>query len=171
MFTQSTRKSPAPPIVTLEQIKSAAVIADNIDDDYLSFLTSAATEIVERYTRRKLTPHSVVAEVPMSRLSFHLPYPDNINIISVTSGADSVNYEFSDVSNLLTITGPVTESTTIINYDAGMLDGEVPYPLQQAIKVIVSEMYENRLEATTDSVNEVSFSSKRLMNLYRVDTL
>jgi uncharacterized phiE125 gp8 family phage protein len=186
---------PATEVLTLEQAKQQSRIDFNDDDDYFTFLCTAARVAVEEHTSRSLITQTWALGVP------HFPWRDRIllprgpvqSVASVTY-TDSTQTQFTmlqgtdyllDLSQelaqvvvpfgrtwptaVLSTAAPIT-ITFVGGY--GATAAAVPAPIVIAIKQLTASWYDNResyaLARTTQAAVELPMAFQALLNTYRL---
>tara|TARA_R110000737_G_scaffold225887_1_gene240631 strand:+ start:33 stop:611 length:579 start_codon:yes stop_codon:yes gene_type:complete len=180
------------PIVEINELKEHLRITFNDDDNYIVELEYAARRMVEEFTNLfllKTTGEQYGNTFNDLEILFKSPlFPDAVNsIVSyyqnggwivlpvnereiVRAMKPSRVYATADFSN------PTTDDVFQawkIEYNVGFTDvAEVPQPIKQAIKIIVSDMYENRQSVIVGKiVSEIPRTAQYLMNPYKIQTL
>lgn len=159
--------SPAQEPVSLQDIKLHLRIGHSAEDDYLESLIISARSQIESYLGRALITQTrglYLNSFPRVGCGIEIPNPPLQSISTVqyydSSGVlqtiDSENYFVADKSAPAFIipvnsySWPSTQvgrpQSVIVTYVAGYGDEpvSVPYPIKQAIKLIVGYFYENR---------------------------
>ncbi len=187
-----SKTAPAKEPVGLEEMKAWARIDDFDNDVMISGNITAARRWVEALTHRALITQTFVFKIdsfpgPITTV-IELPGGNTQTLTSIayldTDGDSqtwaSANY-IADLVSQPALVGlaygidwpsirewalPIT-----ITYSAGYGDdpGDVPEELRTAIKIIASDLYENREDSIIGaSVVTASWSAKRLVDAYRV---
>tara|TARA_R110000772_G_scaffold258052_1_gene375096 strand:+ start:330 stop:908 length:579 start_codon:yes stop_codon:yes gene_type:complete len=180
------------PIVEIRELKEHLRITFNDDDNYIVELEYAARRMVEEFTNlfllrttgeqygntfndlKILFKSPLFPDAENSRVSY---YQNGGWIVLPTIEREIVRamkpsrvYATADFSN------PTTDDVFQawkIEYTVGFPDvAEVPQPIKQAIKIIVSDMYENRQSVIVGKiVSEIPRTAQYLMNPYKIQTL
>ena len=181
------------PIVVLDELKQHLRITFNDDDNYIIELEYAARRMVEEFTNLFLLKTTGVQYgntfndlkilfksplFPDSETGARVSYYQNGGWITlptiqreiVRAMKPSRVYTTADFSN------PTTDDVFQawkIYYTVGFPTiAEIPQPLKQAIKIIVSDMYENRQSVIVGKiVSEIPRTAQYLMNPYKIQTL
>jgi|TARA_R110000744_G_scaffold215564_2_gene334364 uncharacterized phiE125 gp8 family phage protein len=179
-------------IVTTSELKTHLRITFNDDDNYIVDLEKAAVRMVEEFTNlfllrtngeqygntfndlKILFKSPLMEDAATSRVSY---YQNGGWIVMPTIEREIVRaikpsrvYATADFSN------PTTDDVFQawkINYNVGYNTiADIPQPLKQAIKIIVSDMYENRQSVIVGKiVSEIPRTAQYLMNPYKIQTL
>ena len=180
-------------IVTTSELKTHLRITFSDDDNYIDDLEKAAVRMVEEFTNLFLLKTSGIQygnTFNDLKILFKSPlYPDS------ETGARVSYYQNGGWITLPTIqreivramkpsrvytTADFSNPTTDDVFQAWKIDytvgfptiAEIPQPLKQAIKIIVSDMYENRQSVIVGKiVSEIPRTAQYLMNPYKIQTL
>ena len=181
------------PIVDITELKQHLRITFNDDDNYIVDLEKAAVKMVEEFTNLFLLKTTGVQYgntfndlkilfksplYPDSETGARVSYYQNGGWITlptiqreiVRAMKPSRVYATADFSN------PTTDDVFQawkIEYTVGYLKTpEIPQPIKQAIKIIVSDMYENRQSVIVGKiVSVIPRTAQYLMNPYKIQTL
>ncbi len=160
--------------ISLHHIKSHLRLDSNLEDDYLEKLIKTATKSIENYLQRSLILKTWKCLIPnQNSVTIHnikLYHPPLFNILNVceilseTEKRTIKRYTLTPHTHIptLSVYGKSIEVTYKAGYGENYLN--IPEPLQQAITLLVGEMFEKRVECV-DVVNE---SVKFLLQPYRI---
>lgn len=168
MFTKIQRVEPLR-IITLGEAKHQLNMIDFEDDDtHIGSLIDVASAMCEKHGEFKklYSTCTVTGEFEACNRSMFLPYHPVTSVTSLKTSDDTdVEYTFSSISERLTITDPnvVLSETLTIVYTAGFKQDEIPEMVKQAVKIIVSDLYNNRESVIKDKVTEATFNALRLL--------
>ena len=183
---------PAKEPVTQDQAKNHLRVDTTADDDLIDGLIAAARHWVEEYTRRALITQTWEAKLdrfPCSEAeSILLPKSpvqsvgsiSYLDLSGTTQTWDAGNYQVDTVSQHTRIL-PVeaedypseqddTLNTVTITFTAGYGEAEtdVPWPIRQAMLLLIGEMYTRREQGSMEEITEIPFSARALLGPYRV---
>lgn len=162
--------------VTLAEAKAQLRLDDllTVDDDYISALISVARDRCENYCNQFFTEQgiSLVYDVGFPSLLF-LPYPGlTVNSITYTDEnnaqqtLDSADYIVDSINQTITF----LDDYTAINYKVNATTS-VPVQIvgvQQAIKMILTDLYELRTETAVGVSLSDNPAVKALLYPYRL---
>lgn len=179
--------------ISLDEAKVHARIEESEDDAYVLSLIVAAREYVQKFTRRQLitaTWKLLLDDFPGVGGTIELPFPPLQSVGSITyidNNGDSQTLDSSlyrvdtdtepgrvtpaygeQWESARSITGAVT-----VTYDAGYgaTGSTVPMAIRQALKLLVSQWYENREPTISGTITKVPFAAESLLWPYRVNFL
>lgn len=134
--------------ISLAQAKGYLRVSHDDEDDLIESLITAARQWAESYTNKAIVEQTVVAYYDAPQQDFELPLGNATSLTSVTNGGEAVTAKLL-VGNpsIVTIVGDVPVSvdekqSVVITYDAGF--AVAPKNIQQAMKILISDMYEHR---------------------------
>ena len=178
--------------VTLEQMKAHSRIDDFDDDALIDLQITAARRWVENFTHRALITQTYTYKIdsfPNSTTTvIELPGGNTQSVTSIayldTNGDSQTWASANYITDLTSQPGLIGLAFNIawpsirewslpitITYVAGYGDApaDVPAELQAAIKLVASELHENREESVMGStVTSVQWSAQRLAEAYRI---
>lgn len=183
--------------VSLEAAKRHLVIDHAADDTLITLLLEAATTYAERYCNRVFLAQTWQALFPafpvidpcadtfleLSRgtLADDAPivkYLDTAGVEQTLSASVYTVDDASDPGRVRLAPDQEWPSTLArwdavrVEYVAGYNEDEVPAPIQQAILLLVAQMYENRTpEVTGTIVTPIRFAFEALLDVYRIHAL
>lgn len=180
-------------IITTAELKTHLRITFNDDDNYIVDLEKAAVRMVEEFTNLFLLPTlgkqygNVFDDL---RILFKGPQyadPDFVNKVHYYQNGAWVllqqnEFEFVGAIQPARIyptdlfPNPQTDDVFqawYSHYKVGYATiADIPFPLKQAIKIIVSDMYENRQSVIVGKiVSEIPRTAQYLMNPFKIQTL
>lgn len=143
MFSIIQSQTDLSTLVSLDEAKRQCRLlpSDTLDDDDLTHLIAACTDLAQTYTHRLLTPGVIVAESDVYSRSIMLPW-GNVTAIDevLLDGEVYTDYEFSTVTQKLTI--PDSYSKIRITYQAGY--AVLPARVKQGIMMMISTFFNTR---------------------------
>lgn len=187
--------APASEPITLAEAKAHLRLEESGDDTYVTSLIAAARHWVEQTARRGLVTQTweltekafpLDALCPPEKQGFELPFGNLVSVTSLTYvDADGVSQVMSsgDYSvDTATVPGRLRLAygkswpsarlqwdAVKIRYVVGWAQNAVPEPIKQAIKLLVSQMYEQRTpEVTGATLGKVQFAVDALLAPYRL---
>jgi len=174
--------------LSVAQAKTHLRVDHSDEDSLISSFITAAQNMVELYTGRKLQRSVVVENVPYFEASIPLRWP----IVSLTSveylpsGTDGSSYSSTSIYKIYesddnrfiyqkadtTYPSVLGEKLPIkITYSTGYADGEVPDALLQAMYLFIGRMYENGADARElqQVSTNIPTTAEYMMNPYRLN--
>lgn len=171
MYTKIISQQPLQ-IVSLAEAKRQLNIVDSSEDDaHIQLLIDACSELAEGYTNRMLSEGTVNLVTSISTL--FLPYgevTEDESPIVVTSDGVELDYEFNQVSQILTIenkwpASPSTEKS--ITYSAGYK--MAPNCAKLGVLMMISSMFENRENTVVGlSTNDIPLNSMAILDKIKI---
>tara|TARA_R110000868_G_scaffold46291_1_gene153002 strand:+ start:407 stop:988 length:582 start_codon:yes stop_codon:yes gene_type:complete len=180
-------------IITTDELKTHLRITFNDDDNYIVDLEKAAVRMVEEFTNLFLLPTTgkqygnTFNDLEILFKGPQYADPEFVNKVHYYQGGAWVllpqnQMEFVGAIQPARIYGtslfsnPTTDDVFQAwygHYKVGYPTiADIPYPLKQAIKIIVSDMYENRQSVIVGKiVSEIPRTAQYLMNPFKIQTL
>lgn len=162
--------------VSLDEIRNYLRIDGNESDLLLESLITVARSYCENYQHRAYMTQTL--ELTTSGYLFELPRSEELQKIESIKINDAVIPEewYTVWPGLLAVVelNALTEKPVIIRYVTGVdAAAAVPAEVKQAICLLVSHWYENRIAVTTESAapKELPFGVKTLLDMGRVVSL
>lgn len=162
--------------ITLDEAKAQLRIetAFTVDDDYISALISAARDRVESYCNQFFSAQSLsILYQGLIPTIITLPYP-NLTVVDITyTDGDNVSQTIPSgdyIVDSLNQTITLTESYSSINYQvaATVVPPVQIVGVQQAIKIILTDLYELRTETAVGVSLVDNPAVKALLYPYRL---
>jgi uncharacterized phiE125 gp8 family phage protein len=175
--------------LSLSEVKEFLRVDHSDDDNTLAIMISAAREMCEQYTRQIMltttieefydtfptyTPNWMdniyLSRGPVQSVT-SLKYIDSGGDEQIVSSDDYRTDLISQPSRIVSENGwssaKDTVNAVVVRYVVGYSSAsDVPAPLRQGMLLVISEMYENRM----DTVKRLPTASEYLWNPYRVFT-
>lgn len=136
-----------------------------LDDDDLYHLIDTCTNLAQVYTKRLLSPGTVIAESDEYRTLIQLPWSRATSITSVVlDGVESTDYTFSTITQVLRVTKRY--SNIVITYEAGY--DVLPSNIKHGILMMISTWYNNREDYVQGmTLEKIPMSSLRILDSVR----
>lgn len=136
-----------------------------LDDDDLYHLIDTCTNLAQVYTKRLLSPGTVIAESDEYRTLIQLPWGRATSITSVVlDGVESTDYTFSTITQVLRVTKRY--SNIVITYEAGY--DVLPSNIKHGILMMISTWYNNREDYVQGmTLEKIPMSSLRILDSVR----
>lgn len=187
---------PAVEPLTIQEAKAHLRVDSDVEDSYISSLIVAARQTAEIWLRRALITQTIcftitIEKNPSGRLSgpvecrskvIELPRPPLQEVVSVEveqgpgnwlslPSTDYVVDVMEEPGILFPSSGYWNGSKFRITYKAGYGDNgnDVPFPIRQAMLLLIGDWYENRQNIVTGvNLRELPRASMELMAPYRI---
>ncbi len=167
---------PGVPMLTTAEAKLHTRIDFPEDDDLVNAFIKAATELVQKWINRALITQTVIAEWDSVGYSVPLPYIGKESETSI-SAVVTIDDEGTETTLVLNTgyhirNGKIKVQTALglrVTYTAGYGDAstDVPAPIKEAIKRIVTNLYDRRDDEVEETnVEQLLFGTKALLLPY-----
>ena len=176
--------------VTLAELKNHLYIFDTTQDDLLSALSLAATELAQTYTGEFFVDTLVESYYPTFGTYIELPHKHILSVTSIkylavdntTKTVAVSNYYVDETGSTVVIrlnengefpsdVSAYRNNPIIVTYLAGFSDtkneGIIPSDVKAAVLLYSADMYSNRENTTDRSVNSLPLTSEILLRRYR----
>ena len=166
IYTKKTRTQNIDDVITLEEVKRALNILDDEDDNEIENLMYSAFEMAEAYCHRCFSTCNVRVERDDGELKFFIPFGENVTINSVILDDEVLttdDYEFSDISEIFSLTNVTSYEKLVIEYSCGF--NTLPYSTSRGIKYLVSTMFNSGQDFVAGmDVNNLPIGAKTILD-------
>ena len=151
-------------IVTTQNVKDFVRIDTSADDTIIDRMIVAARIWCENYIGKDIVAKNRTFYLQEVDDRFTLPFAPVASISSVTSEGTAVTYESYGLDDtMIEIKSLPADEVKVTYVTTGLTDNII----KEAILHLVSTMYDNRADFVEGNVNEVTNSTKNLLQSYK----
>ncbi|MFM2580636.1 head-tail connector protein [Vibrio fortis] len=154
--------------IDLFDVKQHLRIEDDFDDVYLQELIKVATSYVEQKLNRKLQRSTAQGYMDSASSVQYLPY-GNTTVIDITANGQLLKSPADYVVGQDKIVFRKQFTDLVIDFDCGYTDESCPADIKHALLMIISTMFESRMDITIGvQTYKAHFSSTHLLAPYKL---